>query len=177
MTDKPNPINVYGKSKLKGEINILNTNKKFYILRISWLLSENENSFLGKITNLIFSNKKLNVVDDQIGSPISTNYVAKICNKLIEKKTHDFNKIFHLSSKGKVSWYEIAKYLQEKIPSLMNHCKILPISSKNYTSNVSRPKNSLLNHRDIEKYLKIKMPDWKTDIDSIIKIIDEKINS
>ncbi|MDC3063363.1 dTDP-4-dehydrorhamnose reductase [Alphaproteobacteria bacterium] len=176
ISDIPNPINVYGQSKLKGEYNILKTNNKFYIIRISWLLSDNKNSFLSKIIKLILTKKEINVVNDQKGSPISTEFVAKICDMLILKKEHSFNQIFHLSTKGKVDWYEIVKYLQQKIPSLSKYCKVSPINSENYISNVKRPKNSLLNHYDIETYLNIRIPDWKTDIDPIIKKISKKIN-
>ncbi len=176
INDIPNPINIYGKSKLKGEYNILNTNNKFYILRISWLLSDNKNSFLNKIIKLILTKKEINVVNDQKGSPISAEFVAKICDKLILKKEHSFNQIFHLSTKGKVDWYEIVKYMQKKIPSLLKHCEVSPINSKDYISNVKRPKNSLLNHYDIEAYLNIKIPNWKTDIDPIIEKLSKKIN-
>lgn len=176
INDIPNPINVYGKSKLKGEYNILRTNNKFYIIRISWLLSDNKKSFLSKIIKLILTKKEINVVNDQKGSPISAEFVATICNMLILKKAHSFNQIFHLSTKGKVNWYEIVKYLQKKIPSLSKHCKVSPINSKDYISKVKRPKNSLLNHNDIETYLNIRIPDWKTDIQPIIKKISEKIN-
>ena len=122
INDIPNPVNVYGKSKLKGEYNILNTNDKFYIIRVSWLLSENKNSFLSKIIKLILTKKEINVVNDQKGSPISTELVAKICDMLILKKDHSFNQIFHLSTKGEVNWYEIVKYLQKKIPPLVKYC-------------------------------------------------------
>ena len=95
---------------------------------------------------------------------------------LILKKDPSFNQIFHLSTKGEVNWYEIVKYLQKKIPPLVKYCKVFPINSKDYISNVKRPKNSLLNHHNIETYLNTKIPDWKTNIDPIIKKISKKIN-
>ena len=176
VNDIPNPINVYGKSKLKGEYNILNTNDKFYIIRVSWILSDNKNSFLSKIIKLILTKEEINVVNDQKGSPISSEFVAQICNMLILKKDPSFNQIFHLSTKGEVNWYEIVKYLQKKIPPLVKYCKVFPIKSEDYISNVKRPKNSLLNHHNIETYLNTKIPDWKTNIDPIIKKISKKIN-
>ena len=174
-TDIPNPINVYGKSKLQGEINIQRTNNKFYIIRVSWLLSENKNSFISKISKLMLKNTKLNIVDDQKGSPVSSDFVAKVCNKLILKEKHKYNQIFHLSTKGNVSWYEIVLHLQNKIPFLKKSCKVFPINSYEFKSNVNRPKNSLLNHQKIKNYLNLNIPDWKTDIDPIIQKIRKRI--
>ena len=121
----------------------------------------------------MLENTKLNIVNDQKGSPVSSDFVAKVCNKLILKEKHKYNQIFHLSTKGNVSWYEIVLHLQNKIPFFKKCCKIFPINSNEFKSNVNRPKNSLLNHQKIENYLNINIPDWKTDIDPIIQKISK----
>ncbi len=161
---------------MKGENNILHVGCKFYILRVSWLMSEEKNNFLYKIGSQMQNKNKLNVVNDQIGSPISTSLVAEICKKLILKTKPSFNKIFHLSTKGKISWYDIALHLQKTILQ-SSTCILLPVSSKDYKSRVHRPKNSLFFHYDIENYLNIQIPNWKEDINPILNNLSFKLNS
>ena len=71
----------------------------------------------------MLKNTKLNIVDDQKGSPVSSDFVAKVCNKLILKEKHKYNQIFHYT-KGNVSWYEIVLHLQNKNSFFKKSCKV-----------------------------------------------------
>lgn len=168
--DIPNPINTYGKSKFVGEQNIINSGCNFFIFRISWLMSEYGNNFIKKIIQKIINNEDLFVVNDQIGTQISTNLVAKItCEVLSLYPSNKPKKIFHLSTKGTSSWFDIAVHIFDKIALPNNDLKIYAIKSDDINCEVKRPKNSLFDHSDIEKIIKSKLPGWKDDLNTIIK--------
>ena len=166
----PNPLNVYGKSKLLGEQNIINSGCNYFIFRISWLVSEFGSNFLKKIILKLINNEELFIINDQIGSPISTSLVTKVTSEILS--INNFIKpkhIFHLSTKGSVSWYDIALYIQHKIETNNLNSKINPIKSSQFNSLVERPKNSLFDHSNVEKIIKTKIPFWKDDLDPVIK--------
>ena len=167
--DIPNPKNIYGKSKLAGEQNILKSGCNFFIFRISWLMSEYGVNFIKKIMTKIKNKDPLFIVNDQIGSPISSNLVANItADILLTICNQELNKIFHLSTKGKVSWYDIALHISSVISKTNINLNITPVKTHEYPSKVFRPKNSLFDHSDIEIALRKNMPYWKDDITPII---------
>ena len=168
-TDIPNPKNTYGKSKLAGEHNIVKSGCNFFIFRISWLMSEHGTNFIKTIMSKIKEDDPLFVVNDQIGSPISSKLVAYITVKtLLSQYDQNLNKIFHLSTKGNVSWYDIAIHISNTINKMPTSKKIIPVKSDDYPSNAFRPQNSLFDHSDIEKALNTKLPYWKDDITPVI---------
>ena len=167
--DIPNPKNIYGKSKLAGEQNILKSGCNFFIFRISWLISEYGINFIKTIMSKIKNKDPLFIVDDQIGSPISSNLVANITAEILSSiYNQESNKIFHLSTKGKVSWYDIALHISSVICKTNINSNITPVKTNEYPSKAFRPKNSLFDHSDIEITLRKKMPYWKDDITPII---------
>ena len=171
-SDIPNPQNIYGKSKLAGEQNILKSGCSFFIFRISWLMSEYGNNFIKTIISKIKKENDLFIVNDQIGSPISSNLVAKITAEILSSNNNTkFNQVFHLSTKGQVSWYDIAIHVENILNKVVHNKKIFPIKSCEYSSEVFRPKNSLFDHSDIESNLSKKLPFWKDDITPIIKTL------
>ena len=170
--DIPNPLNIYGKSKLAGEQNIIKSGCNFFIFRISWLMSEFGNNFIKIIIPKIKKDKELFVVNDQIGSPISSNLVAKITAEILSNNNIKYNQIFHLSTKGKVSWYDIALHISKTIDPTNANNKIKAVKSSEYPSKVYRPMNSLFDHSAIENILETNIPFWKDDITPIIKKID-----
>ena len=171
-SDIPNPQNIYGKSKLAGEQNILKSGCSFFIFRISWLMSEYGNNFIKTIISKIKKENDLFIVNDQIGSPISSNLVAKITAEILSNNNIKYNQIFHLSTKGKVSWYDIALHISKTIDPTNENNKIKAVKSSEYPSKVYRPMNSLFDHSAIENILETNIPFWKDDITPIIKKID-----
>ena len=172
--DIPNPKNIYGKSKLNGEQHIFKSGCDFFIFRISWLMSEYGINFIKTIMSKIQKEDEIFVINDQIGSPISSNLVAEITAEFIASRQYEkYNKIFHLSTKGEVSWYDIAIHIYNIMGRTPKNIKIIPVKSIEYPSKAFRPKNSLFDHSDIEKALCKILPFWKDDITPIIK----KLNS
>lgn len=158
-TDFTNPINYYGFSKLEGEKKILKYNINALIIRTSWLYSSNKNNFFSNIIKRAESMDKINVVNDQIGSPTSAHELAKICMYL---STTNFNwgdgpKIYNFSNEGMCSWYEFAKaiILLKKIP-----CNIIPIKSNKMKNSIIRPKYSVLDKSKIKQDFNISPNNW-----------------
>ena len=177
--DKPNPINVYGNSKFKGEKAISEVNGKHYIFRLSWVIGENGSNFVNKILKLSLEKSELKVVNDQIGVPTSTILISKVTENLIEtiykKKPWPYG-VYHLSPKGKTTWHEIAKKF---LRFAKNHGlllrtdpdKIIAISSGEFPTKATRPKNSIFNTEKIEKEIKFDLPHWNDDFINISKNI------
>ena len=154
----PKPCNVYGKTKLQGDLAILKEKVKGYILRVSWVYGNKDHSFLNKIQNQINKKKKLQVVNDQFGSPTSSTFVATITKKLIDRKNFNRIKVYNLSPKGKCSWFDFTKeYLYQK---KITH-PLTAISTHDIQQTTKRPQHVKLNSSKLEKYLKMKFKNWK----------------
>ncbi len=175
-TDKTNPINVYGKTKLAGEKALqeaMPTNA--IIIRTSWVYSEYGNNFVDTMLKLGKERDKLNVVNDQIGSPTYATDLANAILKIIENKNYQTKspatEIYHYSNKGKVSWYEFAKEIFELADI---HCTVKPITTKQYPTPAKRPKNTLMNKAKIAKTFSVGISDWKESLNTCIAILKEQ---
>ena len=177
--DKTKPINVYGKSKLAGEKNIISSKCKYLILRVSWVYADKGENFPKKIIKKIRNENEVPVVKDQIGTPNHADFISEITLKIIQriiKKPYTNPKVLNLSAKGYVSYYNLAKKIYEKLKKKYKNCKITPIYTNELITKIKRPLNSKLNVSKLEKFLNTKLPDWELifnkNINKIIKYYD-----
>jgi dTDP-4-dehydrorhamnose reductase len=169
-----NPINKYGLSKHLGEEKIINRSKKFYIFRVGWVYGMYGDNFPLKIISLAKKNQSLEVINDQIGTPTSTNFIAEtLGNIFISKKFEKSFGIYNLSPNGSTSWYyfankifNILKVNSKLTISLQN---ILPVSSDNFKTKAKRPKYSCLSNTKLIKTFKIKPYNWEVYFDKFIE--------
>lgn len=160
-TDQPNPISIYGKSKLKGEEVLLDNADKVIIIRSSWIYSEFNKSFLKTMLNLADNKKELNVIYDQIGTPTYAYDLAKAVFEILAKidiKNYYKKEIYNYSNEGIASWYDFA---YEIIKIANKSCIIKPIKAENYKTIAKRPYYSLLDKEKIKKDFDIKIRHWK----------------
>ena len=169
---KKSPINIYGKTKAKGEDfieEIFDGKDQAIILRTSWLIGQSGNNFLTKIINLIKEKDEINVVFDQIGGPTLTNSLANACWNIIFFSDVIFRSkkvgvpILHFSDCGCASWYDLAVAIKNQcshIRMIDKEINIRPISYKDFPSKVSRPNFSLLDNEDIRDLIKIPHIHW-----------------
>lgn len=142
--DFPDPLNIYGWSKLAGEEYVKTLVKKFYIIRTSWLFGKNGKNFINTIIRLSKEQNEIKIVDDQRGSPTFTIDLSYQINKLI--KTNFFG-TYHISNQGNCSWFEFAKKIIE-ISNLKT--KVLPITTEEINRPAKRPTNSILRNYCLE---------------------------
>jgi len=169
-TDIPNPINVYGKTKLAGEKalqTVMPTNA--IIIRASWVYSEYGNNFVKTMLRLGKERDELSVVSDQIGSPTYATDLAGAILEIIKNKEFreedQATQIYHYSNEGEISWYDFA---QEIFKIAEVNCKVNPITTQQYPTPAKRPRNTLMNTNRIAETFSINTPDWKESLDSCI---------
>jgi len=175
--DITNPIGVYGLTKRDGELAVLVNNSNSYIIRTSWLYGIYGNNFVKTMLRLMNVRNEIKVVDDQRGSPTWAYDLAFLIFTIINdfnqcNKNHSFG-IYHFSNDGAITWYEFSKeiYKQGKLLSLINNnCNILPCSSNEYPSKVTRPTYSVLDKSKIKKMLNIAIPLWHDSLNGYLKL-------
>ena len=175
-TDKTNPINVYGKTKLAGEKAlqaIMSTNA--IIIRTSWLYSEYGNNFVSTMLMLGKERDELNVVNDQIGSPTYATDLAGAILEIIKSKEfreeNQTTQIYHYSNEGEISWYEFTK---EIFKIAKTNCKVNPITTQQYPTPAKRPKNTLMNKNKIIEKFGVKNTNWKEPLNTCITTLKEQ---
>lgn len=161
--DIKKPINYYGESKLKGEEEIIKSGCNYLIFRISWLFSRNKKNFLNFFIEAIKNNKKIFIVQNY-GSPTSTRLVVNLINLFfLKKELYGYKKIFNLSCDGYATWKDIFFHISKKIKKEKEITKF-ELVDKITSWKAKRPKCSKLSCKKIEKFLSIKTPNWKKEL-------------
>ena len=170
-TDVTDPLNVYGKTKLEGENNIIASGCSHLIFRTSWVYATNGNNFIKTILRLAQQRDKLTIVNDQIGSPTGAELIADITayTLLSLKYQPEVPGVYHLVAKGYTSWYEFAKFILEharraNFPLKIQSDALLPIASIDFPLPAERPLNSRLNTCKLEKTFDLNLPIWQTGV-------------
>jgi len=180
--DKANPPNIYGKSKLEGELyvkKILFKSNQAFIIRTSWLMGHKGSNFLKTIINMHKNETNFKVVSDQIGFVTSSLSLANFCWKLIEIEENRGNlpKIIHICDRGETNWYEIANFigeLGEKSGIFRKKAKIEPINLNDYPAPAKRSLYSLLEFTKELKKFNIIQEHWQKQLKKEIELY--KIN-
>lgn len=156
--DEPAPLNVYGRSKLAGELAIQQSGCRHLIFRISWIYSRHGRNFLRTMLNLAEKQSHLRVVSDQIGAPTWAQTVAEVTADVLARPMLS-NGLYHLACAGEASWADFAR----EIFRLSGHdIAVEPISSSEYPALALRPANSRLSCQRLQQDFGIAVPDWKT---------------
>jgi len=173
-TDTPNPINVYGRTKLAGE-KALQTVMPMgaLVIRASWLYSEYSNNFVSTMLRLGRERDELSVVSDQMGSPTYSTDLADAILEIIKHKIFrdvaQATQIYHYSNEGEISWYDFAKeiFKIEKI-----ECKVNPVRSQQYPTPAKRPRNTLMNKNKITETFSMNISNWKESLKTCINFLN-----
>ena len=160
--DQPNPLNIYGQSKLMGEEIIASYLKKYLIVRTSWLYSKFNKNFAKTVLDLTKLPHKLKLVDDQIGTPTYApdliEFLLFMVQIIEENPKKDYYGTYHFSNKGKASWYEFGKQVLKEADV---DRKIKPIDTARFESHVKRPAYSVLSKSKIESIFDYKPRKWQ----------------
>lgn len=165
-TDEARPINIYGKTKLDGELEISHILDQHFILRTSWLYSEFANNFVKTMRKLGREREELGVIVDQIGTPTYAIDLANAILDIIESDKTAYG-TYHYSNEGVTSWYDFAKAIFE-ISEI--GVKLNPIPGSAYPTKAKRPAFSVMDKTKIKKTFDFEIPYWR---DSLVKCINE----
>jgi dTDP-4-dehydrorhamnose reductase len=164
--DPPNPVSIYGKSKLLGEQHVRAILKRYFIARTSWLYGPNGKNFVTTILKAAHQQKVLRVVDDQHGSPTYTRHLSPKIAELVE--THAYG-IYHITGSGTCSWFEFAKTIVNLWP--VEGVEVLPITSSESGREARRPANSVLENRALQAAGLGLMPHWRVALSECLEEI------
>ena len=151
------PLNVYGKTKLEGELAVANTLDKYFIVRIAWVFGLNGNNFINTMLNAGKKFPELRVVNDQIGTPTYTLDLARLLADMIETEKYGY---YHATNEGGyISWYEFAC---EIFKQAKYDVKVTPVATAEYgLSKASRLFNSRLDKSKLAENGFIPLPVWQ----------------
>lgn len=163
------PINVYGKTKLLGEMAILAACPDAVVIRTSWVYSVYGKNFVKTMRRLMTEREEIAVIDDQIGSPTYAKDLANAISTIV-RGAHWVPGIFHYSNEGKASWHEFALAIRD-ITGLS--CEIKAITTAQYPTAAKRPRYSLLNKDKIRSVYGVEVPFWKDSLKVCLGEVNE----
>ena len=162
-TDRPSPLNAYGRSKLAGERAIRASGCRYLIFRTSWVYAATGHNFLLTMLRLAREGKPLRVVDDQHGAPTSSRMIA-VATAQAMRSLGKQDGIYHMSAAGSTTWYGFARAIFRQAglnPSLT------PIASADYPAPARRPRNSLLDNGLLVRH-GIRLPAWEAGLSELL---------
>jgi dTDP-4-dehydrorhamnose reductase len=166
-SDTPNPLSVYGKSKLAGEKQLLETCDRYFIFRIAWLYGTKGNNFLKTILGLARkragTGEPLKVVSDQLGTP---TYTVHVCNQILSMVSGERFGLYHCTNEGQCSWFDFACaiVLAYGIP-----VDVVPCTTAEFPRPAPRPANSVLENEQLKKLGINIMPRWEKGLEEYIE--------
>ena len=161
------PLNVYGQTKLEGELAVANTLDKYFIVRIAWVFGRNGNNFIKTMLNIGKKYPELRVVNDQIGTPTYTYDLSRLLVDMIETDKYGY---YHATNEGGyISWYDFAC---EIFRQAGYDTKVNPVTTQEYgLSKAARPFNSRLDKSKLRDNGFEPLPDWRDALCRYLKEI------
>lgn len=161
--DPPNPISVYGSSKLAGERNVRNASENHLLIRTQWLYGDGGNHFVKTILNLAKERDSIKVVNDQFGSPTWTEDLVDATIALIHKESIG---TYHVVNSGECSWYDFAR---EIVKEAGLSTKVIPCSTAEFPRPAKRPSYSVLSVDKTSNVLGQVIPGWKDSLRTMVR--------
>lgn len=169
------PLNVYGQTKLDGELAVSGTLEKYFIVRIAWVFGKNGNNFIKTMLKVGENHDKLTVVNDQIGTPTYTFDLARLLVDMIETEKYGY---YHATNEGGyISWYDFAVEIFRQAAALgheaydEDHLTVAPVTTKEYgVSKAARPFNSRLDKSKLTANGFALLPSWQ---DALKRYLEE----
>ncbi len=164
--DLPSPLNIYGKSKWRGEEACVKEYPGCIIIRTSWLYSPFGNNFVKTVQRLCSERKEVGIIYDQIGTPTYAHDLAVAILAIIEKlPSPEAQGIFHFSNEGVCSWYDFA----EAIKNLSGlTCRLKPLETSEYPTPAKRAAYTVMNKKKIKQTFGLEIPHWQESLAACI---------
>ncbi len=162
------PLNVYGKTKLEGELAVSELLEKYFIVRIAWVFGKNGKNFIRTMLNVGKTHDTVRVVNDQIGTPTYTFDLARLLVDMIETEKYGY---YHATNEGGyISWYDFTK---EIFRQAGYKTKVVPVTTEEYgLSKAARPFNSRLDKSKLVENGFKPLPAWQDALSRYLKEIE-----
>jgi len=186
----PDPLSVYGRTKLEGEQAVLEAGTDHIVLRCSWIYGGRGRNFLRTMLDLMAEGRELKVVADQVGAPTWSRSVAQATATILEAcrrpgqaagfDTAGRGGIYHLANSGEASWHRFACAILEEATTSgilpvesTDQVVLAPIRSSEWSTPATRPLNSRLNCDKVMKTFGVTLPDWQDVLKSCLREMQE----
>jgi dTDP-4-dehydrorhamnose reductase len=185
-TDEPNPLNVYGVTKLAGEQAIQQVGGRFLIFRTSWVYGPHGNNFLLTMLRLGRERDRLSIVDDQFGSPTTSielaNATRTVCEGALAGKfgaPADWAGLYHMTCAESTTWFGFAQALFARAENLLHQKppQLTPIATSDYPTPAKRPRNSVLSNQKLDDRFGVRLAPWASALDDVFQALDAKSTS
>jgi len=179
-TDTPNPLNVYGRTKLAGDQAIQSVGGEYLILRTSWVYGPRGGNFLLTMLRLAAERTELRIVDDQLGAPTASVSIAQATTEILtpllsspQAGLNGRSGIYNLTNAGATTWFGFAKAILTaqtaisgaRIPNLV------PIKTSEFPRPAKRPANSRLSCQRLEETFGVQMPTWQDALSRVLETL------
>jgi dTDP-4-dehydrorhamnose reductase len=179
-TDAPNPLNVYGASKLAGEQAVEGVGGKFLIFRTSWVYGPHGNNFLLTMLRLARERDRLSIVDDQIGGPTTSIELARATHSIVTGilagsfgAPEDWTGLYHMTCGGSVSWFGFAQAIFARAAALLalKPPTLTPIATKDYPTPAARPRYSVLSNAKLHARFNVALLPWESALEETLQAL------
>lgn len=163
-TDAPNPLNVYGRSKLAGEEAIRQVDGPHLVLRTSWVYATRGRNFFLTIRRLLREKNEVRVVSDQIGAPTSARALADATARILGSRgaARENRGVYHVSASGSTSWHGFASEIARL--ERLDASRVVAIPSEKYPAPARRPRNSRLSNEKLLQRFGFVLPSWVANL-------------
>lgn len=164
------PLNVYGQTKLGGELAVSSTLEKYFIVRIAWVFGLNGGNFIKTMLQVGKSHPQVRVVNDQIGTPTYTYDLARLLVDMIVSEKYGY---YHATNEGGyISWYDFTKEIYRQAGM---DTEVLPVTTEEYgLSKAARPFNSRLDKKKLTDNGFVPLPDWKDALQRYLQELEKQ---
>jgi len=163
VSEPPNPLNIYGATKLAGERAVQALCEKYMVVRTSWVFGSHGGNFVKTMLRLGRERAEIKVVNDQIGAPA---YTADLARLLCDMAARPVKGLYHAANAGECSWARFAAKIFE-LAGL--DCVVIPIPSSEYPQTAQRPKNSRLSPKALVEANYEPLPPWEPALAAMLK--------
>jgi len=182
-TDDPNPLNVYGQTKLAGDLAIEGVGGTYLIFRTSWIYGPRGKNFLLTMLDLARKGSELRIVNDQIGAPTPSITVAQATAAVLARisgpaglSLNGRSGVYNLTTAGETSWYEFARAILGRAAAASAYTipKLIPIPSREYKLPAKRPANSRLSGKKLADAFRLTLPHWEDALSLVMEAVVER---
>jgi dTDP-4-dehydrorhamnose reductase len=179
-TDPTHPLNVYGASKLAGEVAIQSEGGRYLIFRTSWVYGPHGKNFLLTMLRLGRERDRLTIVDDQRGAPTTSMALAnatwEVVAGIVDGRFGAWQAwagLYHMTCSGSTSWFGFAQaiFARARAKLGLKTPQILPLTTAEYPTPAVRPSNSVLSNAKLQASFQVRLPDWKAALDEVFEAL------